>query len=136
MVVGRDPFRDACESLPGPYLAAPNQMGVVATVAAWTGGDDWLNAALAVLDENRHALHDLLTGTLPGSRYRPPDATYLAWVDLSDCGLGDDPAAVLKDRKVVVSPGLQFGPQGAGHIRLNFATSPSILAETLKAMAG
>ena len=60
----------------------------------------------------------------------------LAWVDLRECGLGDDPAAVLKERNVVVSSGLQFGPQGAGHVRLNFATSPAILAETVKAMAG
>jgi cystathionine beta-lyase len=42
----------------------------------------------------------------------------------------------LAERRVVVSPGLQFGPQGAGHIRLNFATSPQILGETVKAMAG
>ena len=57
-------------------------MGVVATVAAWTGGDDWLAAVRDVLDENRHALGDLLAGSFPGSRYRPPAATYLAWIDL------------------------------------------------------
>jgi len=111
-------------------------MGVVATVAAWTGGAEWLEATRSVLDENRHALSDLLAGSFPGSRYRPPAATYLAWVDLRGAGLGDDPAALIRERNVVVSSGLQFGPQGSGHIRLNFATSPSILAETVKAMAG
>jgi len=136
MHMGSDGFRHAIDSLPGHYLGAPNQMGVVATVAAWTGGDAWLDAALTVLDENRHALSDLLAGSFPASRYRPPGATYLAWVDLSGCGLGDDPTAVLKERNVVLSSGLQFGPQGAGHVRLNFATSPAILAETVKAMAG
>ena len=89
-----------------------------------------------VLDENRHTLGDLLAGTFPGSRYRPPAATYLAWIDLREAGFGDDPAAVFRERGVVVSPGLQFGPQGAGHIRLNFATSPAILADTVKAMSG
>jgi cystathionine beta-lyase len=133
---GSDAFRDAIDALPGHYLGAPNQMGVVATVAAWTAGDDWLAAVRDVLDENRHRLCDLLASALPGSRYRPPAATYLAWIDLRDAGLGDDPAAVFRERGVVVSAGPQFGPQGAGHIRLNFATSPAILAETVTAMSG
>jgi cystathionine beta-lyase len=135
MHMGSDAVRAAIESLPGHYLGAPNQMGVVATVAAWTGGAEWLDATRSVLDENRQALSDLLAGSFPASRYRPPGATYLAWVDLSDTDLGDDPAEVFRERKVIVSPGLQFGPQGTGHIRLNFATSPAILAETVKAMA-
>jgi cystathionine beta-lyase len=133
---GSDAFRDAIDALPGHYLGAPNQMGVVATVAAWTAGDDWLAAVRDVLDENRHRLCDLLASALPGSCYRPPAATYLAWIDLRDAGLGDDPAAVFRERGVVVSAGPQFGPQGAGHIRLNFATSPAILAETVTAMSG
>jgi cystathionine beta-lyase len=133
---GSDAFRDAIDALPGHYLGAPNQMGVVATVAAWTGGDAWLADVRDVLDENRHRLSDLLEGTFSGSHYRMPGATYLAWIDLREAGLGDDPSAVFRERGVVVSPGLQFGPQGAGHIRLNFATSPAILADTVKAMSG
>ena len=109
---------------------------VVAAVAAWTAGDGWLDAVRSVLDENRQTLGDLLAATFPASRYRRPEATYLAWIDLRDTGLGDDPAAVFRDRGVVVSPGLQFGPQGAGHIRLNFATSPHILADAVKALTG
>jgi cystathionine beta-lyase len=136
MHIGCDAFRDVIDSLPGHYLGAPNQMGVVAAAAAWTAGDEWLDAVRSVLDENRQTLVDLLAGAIPGSAYRPPDATYLAWIDMRDAGLGDDPAAVFRERGVVVSPGLQFGPQGAGHIRLNFATSPHILAEIIKAMAG
>ena len=133
---GDDAFRGAIDSLPGYYLGAPNQMGVVAAIAAWTGGDAWLADVREVLDENRHTLGDLLAGAFPGSRYRMPEATYLAWIDLREAGLGDDPASVFRERGVVLSPGLQFGPQGAGHVRLNFATSPAILAETVKAMAG
>jgi cystathionine beta-lyase len=136
MHMGSDAFRAAIGSLPGHYLGAPNQMGVTAAVAAWTEGDSWLAAVRDVLDENRRALGDLLEGTFPGSRYRMPGATYLAWIDLREAGFDDDPAAVFRERGVVVSSGLQFGPQGAGHVRLNFATSPAILAETVKAMAG
>ena len=133
---GSDKVHAALESLPHHYLGAPNVMGVVATVAAWTEGDPWLRAVLEVLDENRRLLGELLDRHLPGSRYRPPDATYLAWVNLGDAGLGDDPAAVIRERGVELSPGPQFGPQGKGHVRLNFSTSPTILEQMVKAMAG
>jgi cysteine-S-conjugate beta-lyase len=136
MHAGSEAFRGVLAALPGHYLGAPNQMGVVASVAAWTAGDHWLEAVRTVLDENRQTLADLLAGVFPGSGYRPPAATYLAWIDLRGAGFGDDPAATLAERRVVVSPGLQFGPQGAGHIRLNFATSPQVLGEIVKAMAG
>ena len=126
----------ALEALPSHYLGAPNLMGVVATVAAWTEGDEWLAAVLQVLDENRTLLADLLERHFPGSRYRPPDATYLAWIDLRRAGCGDDPAADFRQRGVELSPGPQFGPQGTGHVRLNFATSPTILERIVETMAG
>jgi cystathionine beta-lyase len=133
---GADRMEAALAALPGHYLGAPNQMAVTASVAAWTGGQAWLDAVHDVLDENRHALTHLLAEHLPGSRYRPPAATYLAWIDLRDTGLGDDPATVFRERGVELSPGPQFGPQGAGHVRLNIATSPDLLAVTVAAMAG
>ncbi len=127
---------DALRSLPGHYLGAPNLMAVAATVAAWTDGDGWLGAVIEVLDENRAALADLLEAHLPGAVYTAPDATYLAWIDVRPLGLGDDPAAIFRERGVDLSPGPQFGPQGVGHVRLNFATSPHLLEETVRVMAG
>jgi cystathionine beta-lyase len=133
---GNDDLHDALDALPGHYLGAPNLMAVTAACVAWTQGDPWLDAVIEVLDENRRALVDLLDRHLPGARYTPPDATYLAWVDCRDLGLGPDPAAVFRERGVELSPGRQFGPPGEGHVRLNFATSPAILADLVAAMAG
>jgi cystathionine beta-lyase len=133
---GSDALHAALEALPSHYLGAPNLMGVVATVAAWTEGDEWLAAVLEVLDENRTLLADLLERHFPGSVYRPPDATYLAWIDLRRAGCGDDPTADFRRRGVELSPGPQFGPQGIGHVRLNFATSPAILERIVETMAG
>lgn len=123
-------------ALPGHYLGAPNLMAVTAAVAAWTEGGPWLDAVIEVLDENRRTLADLLAEHLPGARYRPPDATYLAWVDCRGLDLGGNPHAVFRARGVELSPGPQFGPPGAGHVRINIATSPAILAATVAAMAG
>jgi cystathionine beta-lyase len=109
-------------------------MGVTAAETAYRHGDPWLAAVRALLDENRRALTGLLADQLPAVRYRPPDATYLAWLDCREAGLGDDPAATFRARGVELSPGQQFGVEGAGHVRLNFATSPQILAATVRAM--
>ena len=90
---------------------------------------------VAGLDANRHLLADLLGEHLPAIGYRPPGATYLAWLDCSELGLGDDPAAVFLERgKVALNSGLPFGPGGEGHVRLNFATSPAILEEVVQRM--
>ncbi len=132
---GSDRMHDALRSLPGHYLGAPNVMAVTATVAAWNDGGEWLDAVLDVVDENRRSLTDLLTRHLPGVGYEPPSATYLAWLDCRSLGLGDDPAEMFRARGVELSPGPQFGPQGLGHVRINLATSPSILADTVVAMA-
>jgi len=133
---GSAPMQQALESLPGHYLGAPNVMAVTATVAAWTEGDAWLDAVLGVVDENRHALSELLDRHLPGVVYEPPSATYLAWLDCRALELGEDPAETFRERGVELSPGPQFGPQGRGHARINLATSPDVLAATVEAMAG
>lgn len=132
---GDDEMHRSLQELPGHYLGVPNVMAVTASVAAWTQGDDWLTAVIDVLDENRLALPGLLDEHLPAAVCRPPEATYLAWIDCRALDLGDDPAAVFADRGVRLSPGAQFGPPGLGHVRLNISTSPSVLAETIAAMA-
>ena len=63
--------------------------------------------------------------TCPTCGYQVPEGTYLAWLDCRRLGLGDDPAAVFRERgRVALSPGPDFGTGGQGHARLNFATSP------------
>jgi cystathionine beta-lyase len=132
---GSPAMQDALEALPGHYLGAPNVMAVAATVAAWTDGGPWLDAVVEVVDENRRALADLLAQHLPAVAYQPPRATYLAWLDCRALELGDDPAETFRRRGVELSPGPQFGPQGAGHARINLATSPHLLAAMVAAMA-
>lgn len=133
---GHEPLHAALATLPGHYLGAPNLMAATATVAAWTGGGDWLAAVVDVIDENRRLLADLLVEHLPGTRYTPPSATYLAWVDCRELDLGPEPADTFRERGVELSPGSQFGIPGAGHVRINLATSPSIVEGIVRAMAG
>jgi cystathionine beta-lyase len=109
--------------------------GVLASVAAFTDGDDWLAALLTTLDARRAQLGDLLRAHLPAVRWVPPEATYLAWLDCS--ALAAEPRDLFLDQaRVALEPGTRFGAAGAGHVRLNFATSPEILTEAVTRMAG
>ncbi|CAM5720054.1 aminotransferase class I/II-fold pyridoxal phosphate-dependent enzyme [Streptomyces violaceorubidus] len=127
---------DDLARMPEEVGHGPSHVGVLAHTAALRDGTGWLDAVLAGLDENRRLLTGLLAEHLPGVVHRAGEATYLAWLDCRALGLGDDPAEVFLDRgRVALSSGLPFGSGGAGHVRLNLATSPQVLTEAVRRMA-
>ncbi|MGX8904412.1 MalY/PatB family protein [Streptomyces netropsis] len=127
---------DDLARLPHEVSHGPGHLGIIAHTAALRYGGEWLDAVLAGLDENRRLLADLLARHLPGVRYTPPEGTYLAWLDCRALGLGDDPAAVFLERgRVALIGGADFGTGGAGHVRMNLATSPEVITEAVQRMA-
>ena len=118
---------------------APGLLGVHASVAAFEQATGWLDALLAQLDRNRALLARLLAGQLPQIRYRPPEASFLAWLDCRELGGalgdGDDPAAGFLERgRVALAAGTGFGAQGRGFARLNMGTTEPLLAEAVRRM--
>ncbi|MGN6587136.1 MAG: MalY/PatB family protein [Solirubrobacterales bacterium] len=108
-------------------------LGAVGSIAAYREGGEWLDDVLAVLDHNRALLADLLAERLPEVGYEQPQAGYLAWLDLRELGLGPDPSQPILERgRLALSPGPQFGPQGAGFARLNLGTSPALVEEAVE----
>jgi len=119
--------------LPRSLWIGAGLFGVIASEVAFTDCDPWLDALVEGLDANRATLGKLLAEQAPGVGYRPPAATYLAWLDCRALGLPGDPAEVFLDRgRLAVNSGPLFGPPGAGYVRLNFATSPELLAEGVR----
>jgi cystathionine beta-lyase len=110
-------------------------LGIDATVAAWRHAQPWLERVLSHLDESRRWLESVLPGTLPGVRFTPPEASYLAWLDCSDLAL--EPSAAeffLEHARVALGAGERFGPGGEGCVRLSFATSRPLLEEMIHRM--
>jgi cystathionine beta-lyase len=113
-----------------------SQFGAHASAAAFDAAEDWLDGAIAAIEQNRRLLRDLLAEHLPEVGYREPRASYLAWLDARALGWGDDPAAVILDRtRIALSPGPTFGAQGRGFARLNLACSPEMLTEAVERIA-
>jgi cystathionine beta-lyase len=122
--------------LPEEVSHGPSHLGIIAHTAALAEGGAWLDALLAGLDDNRRLLAALLAEHLPAVRHRPAQATYLAWLDCRALGLGDDPAEVFLERgRVALTSGIPFGTGGAGHVRLNLATSPELITDGVRRMA-
>ncbi|MFI7240821.1 MalY/PatB family protein [Streptomyces qinglanensis] len=127
---------DELAAMPEEVGHGPSHLGVIAHSAALRQATGWLDELLAGLDENRRLLGELLSRELPAVGHREPQGTFLAWLDCRALGLGEDPAAVfLRRGRVALNPGPAFGTGGAGHVRLNLATSPEILAEVVRRMA-
>lgn len=132
---GSQAARKAADALPEHLLGATNLMAAVAVEAAWRDGDEWLAAVLGHLDRQRLLLSDLLAEHLPAIKYVPPAATYLAWLDCRALGLGDDPCVTFLERGVRLSEGPDFGSEGVGFARLNFATSSTLLRQIVTQIA-
>jgi cystathionine beta-lyase len=116
-----------------PFLATHcGHLGAIASVAAFRHGAAWLDDVIAVLDHNRHLLTRLLAERLPEVGFTAPQAGYLTWLDLRELGFGEDPCEPLLERgRIALSPGPQFGLQGAGFARLNIGTSPALVEEAV-----
>jgi cystathionine beta-lyase len=130
--VGHESVARRLDDLPNHLLGAVSTPGAEAALAAWTTGEQWLAALRAHLSARRDQLGTRLAAELPSVGFQPPEGTYLAWLEVSALGLGPDPAErLLEEGRVALSPGEPFGPGGEGFVRLNFATSGSILDEII-----
>ena len=135
--LGHQEMKEKIEGLPSHLLGAISTPGAEATLAAWTHGRPWLDAVRAHLVARRDQLKCRLEQELPEVRFDVPQATYLAWLDFSATGLGDDPAAaILGTGKLALSPGPDFSTGGTRHARVNFATSEQVLDEIIDRLVG
>jgi cystathionine beta-lyase len=136
VIAGSDEMRDRFRLMPEELVGRTGHLGVLASIAAFREGGAWLRALIAHLDRNRRLMAELLADRLPTIGYFPPQASFLAWLDCRELGLGDDPSATFLERgRVALVRGLNFGREGAGYARLNIATSAQLLKEAVERMA-
>jgi cystathionine beta-lyase len=117
-----------------------NSLGLVAAQVAYSGEcDEWLAALRAYLTGNRDFLVESIQKEFPGIRTTVPEATYLAWLDCTDMVKsarisGTPHEFFLKQAKVALNEGREFGFGGEGFVRLNFGCPRIPLVEALGRM--
>jgi cystathionine beta-lyase len=136
---------DYLERVKANHRTDINTLGMVANRAALTEGEDWLNQLLPYIDANHEFTESYLKEKVPMVKYTKAQGTYLAWLDVSavaDRVGAKDKAAeesktsekpvtpemvmekwFVENAKVHMNPGSEYGTGGAGHMRMNIATS-------------
>jgi len=115
-----------------PHLHMGNIFGTVALEAAFTHGDEWLKQLMDYLHANYQFLEQFFSENLPEVKVMRPEATYLIWLDFSAYGLDDETLRQKHiDCGVGMNPGVQFGKQGSGYMRMNIGCPRLVLAEAL-----
>ncbi len=115
-------------------LTSENPLSIAAAQAAYGQGEDWLKALQLYLDDNFRFVKAFLDEHLPLTRFRIPEATYLAWVDLSAYLPGDlesIPLFFAEKAGVILEDGRMFVDNADGHVRLNLACPRAVLEKGL-----
>lgn len=134
-VIPNPTLRRRWEAFSYGLIPRVNIMGHVATEAALREGQPWLDALLSYLQGNRDFLCHYVEKELPGIRMTRMEATYLAWLDCREAGIPGNPFEFfLKDARVALSDGREFGRGGENFVRLNFACPRKTLEEALHRM--
>jgi cystathionine beta-lyase len=113
-------------------VAEVNALGYAACEAAYRESEPWRQALLVYLRANRDLVLTFVQRDLTGVKIEAPiEATYLAWLNVSDLKL-EDPAAHFESHGVGLSDGAYFGSPKGNHVRLNFGCSRALLEEGLR----
>jgi cystathionine beta-lyase len=136
IVTQNEALKSKLDSMPIAVHYRASLLGGFATAIAFAEGGVWLDSVIENLDHNRRMIKELLGSQLPSVRYHLPDNSYLAWLDLEALNLGEDPSITLLEKgRVAFNAGHTYGKQCSQYVRLNFATSPTIVTEAIHRIA-
>ena len=115
-----------------------NPLSIVAHQAAYEHGSEWLDQLKDYLDTNFRFVADFLADRLPKAKFRIPEATYLAWVNMSGylSDVDDLPGFFANEAGVLLEGGNSlFVGNAEGYVRLNLAMPRSILKTGMERIA-
>ncbi len=111
-------------------------LGVIANIAAYTGGREWLADVVEYLDGNRRMLAQLVDEKLPGVRMIVPEGSYIALLDFRETGLTGDLGEWFREQAgVAMTDGAACGVAAIGYTRFVFAMPRPVLVEAVERIA-
>lgn len=119
----------------GEGLASPAVLSLTAHIAAYREGGAWLDAVRAYVTGNLELVAERLNAAFPELGWEPPQAGYLAWIDLRGAGVEDDEAlqrVLIERERVAVMPGSVYGAEG--FVRLNVGCARSKVVAGVEAL--
>lgn len=115
--------------------ATNNTIGMVATQAAFTGGQDWLDTIKSVVFENYEYVRDELIEAFPEIVISPLEGTYLLFIDLRKLVPAEEVEDFMqREAGIAVDYGEWFGEDFKGFVRFNLATKKENIEKAVEAM--
>ncbi len=134
-IITDEKLRKSFDSARKGLLGSVNLLGQYAMRAAYQKGEDWLEALLVYLEDNRDYLVNFVRCQLPGIHVGKPEGTYLGWLDCRDIEISNKPSDFFKENaKILMNEGEWFGKSWKGFSRLNFGCPRGMLVEALDRM--
>lgn len=111
-----------------------NPFGVLATMAAYDEGEDWLLQLLDYLKGNYECMKDFCQRNLPDFPIAKLEGTYLVWMDCRALGLSSEELEhrLVSDAKLWLNAGTMYGAEGEGFMRWNIACPRDRMLEGLE----
>lgn len=108
--------------------------GIEALMAAYEGGEGWLDELKVALWENVVFVKNFITAHDLPFRVVEPEATFLVWIDCRGLGLSSEELAAffINKAKLGLNEGVSFGKAGEGFMRLNIGTSKEVLHKAMQ----
>ena len=142
LILSNDETRGAWEADGGWAGHGTATIGVIAQLAAYTGGAGWLDDVTDYLDGSRRLLAELVDEHLPGVRVTVPEGTYIALLDFRDTRLWRDLGGSAdlgtwfrENAGVVMTDGALCGEAAVGCTRFVFATPRPIIRDAVLRIA-
>ena len=116
------------------HVGMGNLFGMVASEAAYTYGEGWLDQMLEYVKGNLDYMDKYIRENIPQIKMIIPEATYLVWLDFREMGLSDKELKtfILQKAKLGLNDGPVFGPGGEGFQRMNVACPRRLVEEGLQ----
>ncbi len=115
------------------HSAYENPLSIEATKAAYNKGGEWLIELQNYLDDNFELVKNTLNKHLPKAVFSIPQATYLAWINLSEYFNDNEDLTMFfaNNAGVLLEDGNMFVQNAEGFVRINIACPRSVLEKGL-----
>ncbi len=126
--------RQLSRHLADSFAGSGNVFSEVATTAAYTYGEEWLEQLMDYVEDNYTFVKDYVEKYMPVLRVMNSEGTYLLWLDCSKLPLTapERKRWLIEEAKVAFNHGAIFGEEGKNFERMNLACPRTTLIEGLE----
>lgn len=116
------------------HMVQCNPFSITAFEAGYRHGADWVVAMMDYVRDNRDFVLGFVGQRLPEIRVPDPEGTYLLWLDCRALALDDAELKrfMVEQAGVGMNPGISFGSQGSGYMRLNLGSPLNVIRQAME----